>query len=203
MTTTILLSERSGPVKKLRAEGHIPAVVYSSRMDSEHVTVPEKEIRASLKRNPRAILNVTLPSKTKQPVIVHQVQKDCLTGQLLHIDFLQINMKEQLDTSIAVHFTGEAKGTKEGGILQIETHEVMIRCMPNKLPEHLAIDISKLNIGEHITIADLKVPKHVEVLSDPETILVTILVTILGMQKLVDAVEPTAEQADEAALSKA
>lgn len=199
MSTTILLSERSGPVKKLRAEGHIPAVVYSSRMDSEHVTVPEKEIRASLKRNPHAILNVTLPSKTKHPVIVHQVQKDCLTGQLLHIDFLQINMKEQLDTSIAVHFTGEAKGTKEGGILQIETHEVMIRCMPNKLPEHLAIDISNLSIGEHITISDLEVPKHVEVLSDPETI----LVTILGMQKLDEAVEPAAEEAEEAAQSKA
>ncbi|WP_261301323.1 50S ribosomal protein L25 [Paenibacillus andongensis] len=199
MTTTILLSERSGPVKKLRAEGHIPAVVYSSRMDSEHVTVPEKEIRASLKRNPRAILNVTLPSKTKQPVIVHQVQKDSLTGQLLHIDFLQINMKEQLDTSIPVHFTGEAKGTKEGGILQIETHEVMIRCMPKKLPEHLAIDISKLNIGEHITVADLEVPKHVEVLSAPETI----LVTILGMQKLEVPVETAADQAEEAAESNA
>ncbi|KRF38023.1 50S ribosomal protein L25 [Paenibacillus sp. Soil787] len=199
MTTTILLSERSGPVKKLRAEGHIPAVVYSSRMDSEHVTVPEKEIRASLKRNPRAILNVTLPSKTRLPVIVQQIQKDSLTGQLLHIDFLQINMKKQLDTSIAIHFTGEARGTKEGGILQIETHEVMIRCMPNKLPEHLAIDISMLSIGEHMTVADLEVPKHVEVLSDPETI----LVTILGMQKLEAAVVPAAEQAEEAAPSNA
>jgi ribosomal protein L25 (general stress protein Ctc) len=59
MTTTILLSERSGSVKKLRAEGHIPAVVYSSRMDSEHVTVPEKEIRASLKRNPHAMVEPT------------------------------------------------------------------------------------------------------------------------------------------------
>lgn len=86
-------------------------------------------------------------------------------------------MKEKLDTTIAIHFIGEAKGTKEGGILQVESHEVMIRCMPNKLPESISLDISKLSIGEHLTVADLKVPKNVEVLSDPETVLVTILGT--------------------------
>lgn len=188
MSTTILLSERTGPVKKLREQGQIPAVVYSSRMDSEHVTVPEKEIRASLKRNPHAILKVALPSKTKESVIIHHVQKDSLTGQLLHIDFLQIDMKEKLDTNVAVQFSGEAKGTKEGGILQVESHDVMIRCMPNKLPESLTLDISELRIGEHLTVADLKVPKQVEVLSDPETV----LVTILGVQKLDATAEPGA-----------
>ncbi|UKS30833.1 50S ribosomal protein L25 [Paenibacillus sp. HWE-109] len=197
MSTTILLSERTEPVKKLRAQGQIPAVVYSSRMDSEHVTVPEKEIRASLKRNPHAILQVTLPSNTNQPVIVHHVQKDSLTGQLLHIDFLQIDMQQNLDTSLAVHLTGEARGTKEGGILQIETNEVMIRCMPDKLPEHLTLDVSHLGIGEHLTVADLDIPKDVEVLSDPEII----LVTILGIQKLDEAVESKAEQEDEAVAS--
>ncbi|MCY9656887.1 50S ribosomal protein L25 [Paenibacillus chondroitinus] len=194
MSTTILLSERTGPVKKLREQGQVPAVVYSSRMDSEHVTVPEKEIRASLKRNPHAILNVALPSKSKESVIIHHVQKDSLTGQLLHVDFLQIDMKEKLDTTIAIHFIGEAKGTKEGGILQVESHEVMIRCMPNKLPESLALDISTLSIGEHLTVADLKVPKNVEVLSDPETV----LVTILGTQKL-DTTPETDAQSEAAA----
>ncbi|BFT71195.1 50S ribosomal protein L25 [Paenibacillus sp. P36] len=193
MSTTILLSERTGPVKKLREQGQVPAVVYSSRMDSEHVTVPEKEIRASLKRNPHAILNVALPSKSKESVIIHHVQKDSLTGQLLHVDFLQIDMKEKLDTAIAIQFIGEAKGTKEGGILQVESHEVMIRCMPNKLPESLALDISTLSIGEHLTVADLKVPKNVEVLSDPETV----LVTILGTQKL--DTTPEADAQSEAA----
>ncbi|OPH49300.1 hypothetical protein BC351_37575 [Paenibacillus ferrarius] len=197
MSTTILLSERTGPVKTLRAQGQIPAVVYSSRMESEHVTVPEKEIRASLKRNPHAILTVALPSNTEQPVMIHHVQKDSLTGQLLHIDFLQIDLKEKLDTSIAVHFTGDAQGTKEGGILQVETHEVMIRCMPSKLPDYLSLDVSKLLIGEHLTVADLEVPKDVEVLSDPEII----LVTILGIQKLDETLEPNAETVDESVQS--
>ncbi|MDD9267401.1 50S ribosomal protein L25 [Paenibacillus sp. GCM10023248] len=183
MSTTIELFERTGPVKQLRAQGHIPAVVYSARMESEHVTVPEKEIRASLKRNPHAILKVALPSKAKESVIIHHVQKDTLTGQLLHVDFLQIDMKEKLDTVVAVHLTGEARGVKEGGILQVESHEVMIRCMPSKLPDYIALDISALGIGEHLTVADLNVPKQVEILSDPDTV----LVTVLGSQKQEEA----------------
>ncbi|MBP1990476.1 50S ribosomal protein L25 [Paenibacillus eucommiae] len=192
MSNAIQLTTRTGSVKKMRAKGHVPAVVYSSRMESEHVAVDEREIRAALKRNPHAILEVTLPSKEKHPVLIHQVQKNSLSGQLLHIDFLQINMKEKLDTTVALLFTGEAAGTKEGGILQVELHQVNVRCMPNKLPDHIEIDISGLKIGDHFTVAQLKVPKDIEILNDPETV----LVTILAMQKLDESLEPAAEDAE-------
>jgi large subunit ribosomal protein L25 len=171
----------------------VPAVVYSSRMDNEHVAVEEKEIRAVLKKNPHAIFEVVLPSKTKQPVMIHDVQKDTLTGQLLHIDFLQINMKEKLDAVVTVHLTGEPVGTKEGGILQVEAHEVNVRCMPNKLPDSFSIDISQLGIGEHISVSDIKVPKDVELLTDAQTV----LVTILAAQKPDESLEPAAEETTE------
>ncbi|OAS14930.1 hypothetical protein A8708_05125 [Paenibacillus oryzisoli] len=171
----------------MRKQGQIPAVVYSSRMKNEHVAVEEKVIRAALKSNAHAILEVVLPSKKKHPVIIHQVQKDSLHGQLLHIDFLQINMKEKLDTAVAVHFIGEPIGTKEGGMLQVEMHEVMIRCMPNKLPSSLEVDISKLGIGDKLHVSDLDAGKDVEILTDPEAILVNILVA----QKLDESLEPT------------
>jgi large subunit ribosomal protein L25 len=192
MSNTIQLTNRTGKLKQMRAQGHVPAVVYSSRMESEHVAVEEKLIRSALQRNPHAIFEVLLPSKDKQPVLIHQVQKDSLTGQLLHVDFLQINMKEKLDTMVAVHFTGEPVGTKEGGILQTEIHEVMVRCMPNKLPGSIEIDISQLNIGEHLSVSDLNVPKDVEILTDPEAV----LVTILAVQKLDETLEPAAENAE-------
>jgi large subunit ribosomal protein L25 len=195
MSHTLQLTNRTGALKKMRAAGHIPAVVYSSRMDNEHVAVGEKEIRAILKRNPHAIFEVELPSKTKQPVMIHHIQKDTLTGQLLHVDFLQINMKEKIEAVVTVHFTGEPQGTKEGGILQVETHEVLVRCMPDKLPESLNIDISKLTIGEHVSVSDLEIPSDVELLTDPEII----LVTILGVQKMDVALEPVSEEAEETA----
>jgi large subunit ribosomal protein L25 len=189
MSNSIQLLNRTGKLKQMRAKGQVPAVVYSSRMDSEHVAVDEKLIRAALKTNAHAILEVVLPSKKKHPVLIHQIQKDSLSGQLLHIDFLQINMKEKLDTVVAVHFSGEPVGTKEGGILQIEMHEVMVRCMPNKLPSSLDIDISQMKIGDKMLVSDLEVNKDVEILSDPEAV----LVTILAIQKVDETLEPAAE----------
>ncbi|CAN7431600.1 50S ribosomal protein L25 [Paenibacillus sp. LjRoot56] len=188
MSNSIQLLDRTCRLKQMRKQGQIPAVVYSSRMKSEHVAVEEKVIRAALKSNAHAIMEVVLPSKKKHPVMIHQVQKDCLSGQLIHIDFLQINMKEKLDTAVAVHFSGEPIGTKEGGMLQIEMHEVLIRCMPNKLPSSLDVDISKLSIGDKLHVSDLEASKDVEILTDPEAI----LVTILAAQKLDETLEPAA-----------
>jgi large subunit ribosomal protein L25 len=190
MSNSIQLLNRTGKLKQMRKRGQIPAVVYSSRMKSELVAVEEKVIRAALKSNAHAILEVILPSKKKHPVMIHQVQKDCLSGQLMHLDFLQINMKDKLDTFVAVHFRGEPLGTKEGGMLQIEMHEVLIRCMPNKLPSSLHVDISKLSIGDKLNVSDLDAGKDVEILTDPETI----LVTILAAQKLDETLEPVAEE---------
>ncbi|CAH1192338.1 50S ribosomal protein L25 [Paenibacillus allorhizoplanae] len=190
MSNSIQLLDRTCKLKQMRKQGQIPAVVYSSRMKSEHVAVEDKVIRAALKSNAHAILEVVLPSKKKHPVMIHQVQKDSLSGQLIHIDFLQINMKEKLDTAVAVHFSGEPIGTKEGGMLQIEMHEVLIRCMPNKLPSSLDVDISKLSIGDKLHVSDLDAGNDVEILTDPEAI----LVTILAAQKLDETLEPAAEE---------
>jgi large subunit ribosomal protein L25 len=198
MSNSIQLLNRTGKLKQMRAQGQVPAVVYSSRMDSEHVAVDEKLIRAALKNNAHAIVEVVLPSKKKHPVLIHQIQKDSLSGKLLHIDFLEINMKEKLDTVVAVHFSGEPVGTKEGGILQIEMHEVMVRCMPNKLPSSVDMDISKLHIGDKLLVSDLKVNKDVEILTDPEAV----LVTILAVQKLDEALEPAAEDTGDEAGSE-
>ncbi|NQX57982.1 50S ribosomal protein L25 [Paenibacillus qinlingensis] len=190
MSNSIQLVDRTGTLKQMRKQGQIPAVVYSSRMKNEHIAVEEKVIRTALKTNAHAILEVILPSKKKHPVMIHQVQKDSLSGQLIHLDFLQINMKEKLDTVVAVHFSGEPLGTKEGGMLQIELHEVMIRCMPNKLPNSLDVDISKLSIGDKLHVSELDAGKDVEILTDPEAI----LVTILAAQKLDETLEPASDE---------
>jgi large subunit ribosomal protein L25 len=93
---------------------------------------------------------------------------------------------------VTIHFTGESPGVKEGGILQVETHAVQVRCMPNKLPETIEVDISSLAIGDHLVVSDLKVAKGLEILTDPSAM----VVTVLAIQKLdvtLEAVVPTDE----------
>jgi large subunit ribosomal protein L25 len=184
MSNTIHLKDRvsttKSNLKQLRATGNIPAVVYGQEIGSVQVTVDEKEILAIMKKNARAILEVVLPSNKTHPVLIQQIQRDTLTGKLLHIDFHQINMKQNIETMVTIHFTGEPVGVKEGGMLQVETHSVQVRCMPKNLPDTIEVDISKLAIGDHLLVSDLKVDAGVEVLTDPASM----LVTILAIQKL-------------------
>jgi large subunit ribosomal protein L25 len=196
MSNTIHLQERikstKSNLKQLRAQGNIPAVVYGQEIGSIQVTVNEKEIVAAMKRNSRAILEVVLPSNKKHPVLIQQFQRDSLSGKLIHIDFHQINMNQNIETLVTIHFTGESPGVKEGGILQVETHAVQVRCMPNKLPETIEVDISNLAIGDHLLVSDLKVAKGVEILTEPSAM----VVTVLAIQKLdvtLEAVVPTDE----------
>jgi large subunit ribosomal protein L25 len=196
MSNFIHLQERvkstKSSLKQLRAQGNIPAVVYGQEIGSIQVTVNEKEIVAAMKRNSRAILEVVLPSNKKHPVLIQQFQRDSLSGKLIHIDFHQINMNQNIETLVTIHFTGEPSGVKEGGILQVETHAVQVRCMPKKLPETIEVDISNLAIGDHLLVSDLKVAEGVEILTDPSAM----IVTILAIQKLDVPEETVAAEAD-------
>jgi large subunit ribosomal protein L25 len=206
MSNTIHLQERvkstKSNLKQLRAQGNIPAVVYGQEIGSIQVTVNEKEIVAAMKRNSRAILEVVLPSKKTHPVLIQQFQRDSLSGKLIHIDFHQINMNQKIETLVTIHFTGESPGVKEGGILQVETHAVQVRCMPKKLPETIEVDISKMAIGDHLLVSDLKVDKGVEILTDPSAILVTIL-TIQKLDETLDTVVAADEDVKEAEAAEA
>jgi large subunit ribosomal protein L25 len=197
MSNTIHLKDRAvstkSNLKQLRAQGDIPAVVYGQEIGSIQVTVNEKEIVAAMKRNSRAILEAVLPSNQTHPVLIQEFQRDSISGKLLHIDFHQINMNKNIETLVTIHFTGDPIGVKEGGILQVETHAVQVRCMPKKLPNTIEVDVSKLGIGEHILVSDLKVDKGIEILTDPTAILVTIL-TIQKLDETLDSSVATGEE---------
>jgi large subunit ribosomal protein L25 len=198
MSNAIHLQDRSGSTKsalrKMRAEGIIPAVVYGQEIGSLQVTVNEKEIVAAMRKNSRAILEVVLPSNKTHPVLIQEYQRDSISGKLLHIDFHQINMNKSIETLVTIHFTGDPIGVKEGGILQVENHAVQVRCMPKNLPDTIDVDISGLAIGDHILVSDLKVDKSVEILTDPTSILVTIL-TIQKLDETLDTSVPTEDEA--------
>lgn len=179
MSTTIQLTDRSNlpssHVKQLRKQGSIPAVVYGVGVASLPVEVNGNQLFAALKKNPRAILQATIADRGQHPVLVQEVQKDMLTGKWTHVDFQQINMNERIDTKATIHFSGDPAGLVQGGILQIEVHEVEIRCMPDKLFAAFEVDISKLGIGDQLLVSDLSFHDGVEILTDASVMLVKVL----------------------------
>jgi large subunit ribosomal protein L25 len=163
-------------IKQLRVKGKVPAVVYGKKVAATVITVDQKELVALLRKSPHAVIELEMPDGGgKQPVMINEIQRNPLNRELLHVDFHQINMDEPVRTVVTLEFVGDAVGAKEGGILQIQLHELEIRCLPNQIPASITVDISKVGIGENMLVSELSVPGTIEVKSDPGELVLTIL----------------------------
>ena len=179
MAQPVLLTDRSHQphsyLKELRGKGRISAVIYGSQLDGLPVEVNAKELREALKKDPRAIIQASVTDRGQFPVLVQEVQKNKVTNEWLHVDFLQIDMNEKIVTKAAVLFTGVPIGTKEGGILSVELQEVDIRCMPDQLISTYELDVSGLKIGDQLFVSDLPENEGVEILTDATFTLINVL----------------------------
>ncbi|GBF78337.1 50S ribosomal protein L25/general stress protein Ctc [Paenibacillus sp. 598K] len=183
-------AQSKGKLNQLRQSGKVPGVVYGQKIEqSSPIAVDEKELQALLRSTPNAVLEIDVPTAGKQPVMITDIQRDSLSKKLLHVDLHQIDMNTEVTASVRIEAEGEAPGVKEGGVLQMILHELEISCLPNKIPESIAIDISELQIGESLSVAALKLPEGVSTTLDPEMV----IVSVLAPQK--EALDEEAEEA--------
>lgn len=181
-----------GELRQLRLLGKIPGVIYGKQLnDAAQVMVDSKELQALLRSQPNAVLEINIPSHGKTSVMIAEVQRDSLSRQVLHVDFHQINMNENVRANVRIHAEGDSQGVREGGILQLILHELEVQCLPGSIPDSISVDISSLEIGGSILVSDLKLPSGVELLAEPEQV----VATILAPQK-----ELTEEEAEAAAV---
>jgi len=158
-------------VKKLRREGILPCNIYGKGIKSEAVQVPQVEFDAVFKEaGETGLVDVALGEKTI-PVLIHNMQKD-FRGNVLHADFFQVNLKEKVKTMVPLEVIGEPKAVLEKtGLLMNILSEVEIEALPEELPENIQVDVAHLaNVDDQITVADLKVPTGVTVLTEPEQV---------------------------------
>lgn len=149
-----------GPTRRLRAQGMIPAAVYGEGGDAVAVAVSAKDIATILRSGSghNTIFKLALPHADGEPanVIIKDYQVDPVRGRLLHADLLRLSMTTLTRVSVSVETIGEPAGVKsEGGILELQTREIEVECLPGDIPQHLTVDVSALQIGGHVTVADL------------------------------------------------
>jgi large subunit ribosomal protein L25 len=107
--------------------------------------------------------------------MIRDLQVDPVDRQVLHVDFQRILMTEKLRVMVHVEPQGVPKGVKnEGGMMDFVTREVEIECLPDKIPPKIVIDVSGLEIGDHVEAKDLQMPEGVELLEEPETVIVSV-----------------------------
>ncbi|KAF1299474.1 50S ribosomal protein L25/general stress protein Ctc [Enterococcus sp. JM4C] len=159
---------------KLRHEGKIPAVVYGYQIESTPVSVDDKTLTKLLRDNgANAVFSLDVAGKKVNTLLV-KYQIDTFTKKLTHLEFLSVDMKEVTELEAEIILVGEAAGVKSGGVLNQTLHNVLVSATPDKLPENIEVDITKLGIGDSITIADLPKDDNYTIVADPEEQIVSI-----------------------------
>lgn len=166
-------------VKKMRKQGTIPANIFGNKVASTAVQVKGTAFRPVYEQaGETQIVYVKVEGeKDERPVLLTNVSYDPMTGDVLHIDLRQVNLKEKVTANIPVEVVGEAPAVKDlQASLIVSLDEIEVEALPTDLPENITIDVSGLkNIGDVIKVADLNIDRaKVEVLDDPETVVLTV-----------------------------
>jgi large subunit ribosomal protein L25 len=155
--------------RRLRASGMLPAVLYGDG-GSTALAVPDRVVDYTLQHlGDNALYDIDLGAGGSTARIV-DVQRDPVTGRLIHVDFAPVDMLERIEVTVPVHVVGEAPGTEEGGVLQQVAYEVRIETLPGDIPQELTLDVSSLGMNENLTLADLRLPDSITLISDPEEV---------------------------------
>lgn len=191
------LESTKSALKSLRAGGRIPGSVYGKKMGSHSISINEKELLNLIRHHRHAIVEMEVAGVGKHPVMINEIQRDPLYQNITHVDFHQIDMNQEIRTNVRIHLVGEAQGAKEGGIMQIVLHEAEIRCMPDRIPETLELDVSGLELGESLFAQDIKLPAGVELATHPDEVVVSILTVQKEEEPVSEAAAPAAKEQGE------
>ena len=178
-------------VKAIRREGKLPAVIYGHHIDPISIEMDLRDTSKSLTGlAPSALITVEVDG-TPHKALVREKQRNKITGILLHVDFLEVSMKEKLRAQVYMEITGLAPAIKEySGVLVTGPNEVEVECLPQDLPERIMVDVSGLEkIGDGIYVRDLAVPEGVKILEEPDTMVVLITAQAAVEEEVAPVVE--------------
>ncbi len=183
--------------KKLRAGGVIPAVFYGPELDEAiPVIVEAKKVLhyANSAHWETVRIDATLPDGREEMCLMRDIQRDPLTGDVLHIDFLKLLSGHKVYVNVPVEITGRDRcvGVKQGGVFEQILHELEMYVLPKEIPDSIVVDVSGLGIDDAVYVKDLSLPESAAIEQDPETAVV--MVTYATMPELPEEEEEAAEE---------
>jgi large subunit ribosomal protein L25 len=202
MEVTLSARSRSlkgkGPARRARAEGLVPAVIYGRGLDALPIAVDAKAMHHALHTESGANVLVNLQVDGKRFLAVpREIQRHPIRGTLLHVDFVNIARDVEINADVPVHLVGDAHGVKMGGLIEHHLWEIKVEALPSRIPSAIEVDVSDLDIGQHVRVGDLPVPAGVEILTPPEEIIAS-LVEPQAAQAAAEIAEVEAAEAGEA-----
>jgi len=170
-----------GAARTLRRQGMIPAVIYRGG-GSLPIAIAKKAMAEFIDTTAgeHTVVNLNFSDGENRLAILKDFQTDPLKGDILHTDFFEISLTEKINVNVRIMTPGEPIGVKrDGGILQHVLREIEIKCLPDKIPGHLEVDISKLEIGQSIHVRDIKVEEGIDILTPLDEVIVNVVAPVV------------------------
>jgi len=182
MTTEITVSAESRTcsgstaARRLRRSGIIPGVLNIANGESTLIQLNAHKFERVLSQHTGTQIIVSLEvDDLKKSAILREIQRDGLTGRIIHADFNEIDMTEEINVQIEIQLVGEPDGVRnQNGVLAQILREVEVTCLPSDAMDAFVVDVSKLKLGEDITVGELKLAPSMTLISDPEEVIATI-----------------------------
>jgi len=195
-----------GGARKLRRGGQLPAVLYGAKTD-EPVTLAINTGDFMLKMGEmgQSLIDLTLEddATVTKTVMLKEVQTDPVSRKPLHVDFYEVDMKQTITVDVPVVTVGKALGEEEGGMIQMIRRELAVTCLPANIPESIEVDVTGLTMGDSLHLSEVKLPEGVEVLSEADFTVLTIVSSKMAEIEIEEEVEEEPEEGVEAAEGEA
>jgi len=193
--------------KKSRAAGKVPGVVYGAGKANVALELDAHEFKLSRQalHGDSVLVTLELSNGGNEPVFIKDLQRDPVSWEVIHADFLRVDLTKELVMAVPLHVVGSTPaGVKEGGLLEQLRHEILVAATPNNIPPHVDVDCTSLDVAQTLHISDLPAIANVRFVEDPDTPLYTIVSKAkLEKQAEAQSVTPVAEAAAEGAAAPA
>lgn len=165
-----------GKLKAMKREDWIPGVVYGKDLNLP-IAFSGKEINRIFTRHGyHGVFSLEIEGENEPlMVLVREVQRNPIKGNYLHVDLLRVRADEKINSMVSVQLLNEEVINRKGLIVQTLAREIEVSCFPDDIPDSFVVDLASLEVGDTITAEDLDIPDNVELLSEAETVLATIL----------------------------
>jgi large subunit ribosomal protein L25 len=170
-----------GAARSLRRKDMIPGVIYRGG-DSQPIKFSKKELLKFINSTAgqHVMVNLQFEDGTSKLALMKDYQIDPEKGNLLHVDFFEVSLTEKVKVPVHVSIVGEPIGVKrDGGILQYLLREIEVECLPDRIPSHIEMDISGLEIGQSLHVRDIKLEEGIKILTDPDEVIVNVVAPVV------------------------
>lgn len=163
-------------MKEARRQGYVTGSVFGHANEPISVELKLEDLVKQLKAADAGMTSLIdlkvqgAPEKSDGIVMIKEFYKDPVSRKVLDIQFQRVNLKEKINVGVPVVLEGEPEGVREGGMLDQMIDELQLHCLPSDIPPRIEIDVTGLNIGDMVRVADIRLEGNIEITSDPEQI---------------------------------